>query len=205
MCQGLAPLDGGDPDVLVLSVLAGSPECEVYDGLVEAVAWGGQVLEGLTVSLVQVSCRQYQPRGVLRALPWRVARRRSGSRMVVGVRGGCSGSYRGWAGWVAGVLRVQVDVRLALVGLGRAGRCQAASQVRGGLWGAWWCLGGLRMEMGGKCGARNGLVDIWVMHGMVMDETLHVFPGGGVGELVRVCQQVVFAPYHLGRCSAACL
>ena len=46
----------------------------------------------LTVSLVQLSCRRYQPRVVLRALPWRVARRRSGSRMVVGVRGGCSGS-----------------------------------------------------------------------------------------------------------------
>ena len=51
----------------------------------------------------------------------------------------------------------------------------------------WWCLGGLRMEMGGVCGARSGLVDVWVMHGMVMDETLHVFPGGGVGELLRVC------------------
>ena len=30
---------------------------------------------------------------------------------------------------------------------------------------------------GGVCGARNGLVDFWVMHGMVMDEKLHVFPG----------------------------
>ena len=39
----------------------------------------------LTVSLVQSSCRRYQPRGVVRALPWRVARRRSGSRMVAGV------------------------------------------------------------------------------------------------------------------------
>ena len=46
MCQGLAPLDGGDPDVLALGVLAGSPEHEVYDGPVEAVAWGGQVPEG---------------------------------------------------------------------------------------------------------------------------------------------------------------
>ena len=90
----------------------------------------------LTVSLVQVSCRRYQPRGVLRALPWRVARRRSGSRMVVGMRGGCSGSEGGWAGWVAGVLRAHVDVWLALVGLGRVGRCRAASWVRGGLWGA---------------------------------------------------------------------
>ena len=46
MCQGLAPLDGGDLDVLALGVLAGSQEYEVYDGLVEAVAWGGQVPEG---------------------------------------------------------------------------------------------------------------------------------------------------------------
>ena len=61
------------------------------------------------------------------------------------------------------------------------------------------------MEMGGGvCGARSGLVDFWVMHGMVMDETLHVFSGGGVGELIRVCQQEVFAVYHLGRCSADC-
>ena len=43
------------------------------------------------------------------------------------------------------------------------------------------------MEMGRVCVARSGLVDVWVMHGMVMDETLHVFPGGGVGELFRVC------------------
>ena len=43
------------------------------------------------------------------------------------------------------------------------------------------------MEMGGVCGARIGLVDVCVMHGMVMDETLHVFPGGGVVELFRVC------------------
>ena len=56
----------------------------------------------LTVSLVQLSCRRYQPRGVLRALPWRVARRRSGSRMVVGVRGGCSGSRGGGGGQLPG-------------------------------------------------------------------------------------------------------
>ena len=43
------------------------------------------------------------------------------------------------------------------------------------------------MEMGGACGARSGLVDVWVMHGMVMYETLHVFPGRRVGELLRVC------------------
>ena len=72
------------------------------------------------MSLVQLSCRRYQPRGVLRALPWRVAQRRLGSRMVVVVRGG-------WAGWVAGVLCVDVDIWVALVGLGGAGRCWVAS------------------------------------------------------------------------------
>ena len=46
VCQGLAPLDVGYPDVLALGVLAGSPEYEVHDGLVEAIAWSGQVLEG---------------------------------------------------------------------------------------------------------------------------------------------------------------
>ena len=51
----------------------------------------------------------------------------------------------------------------------------------------WWCLVGLQMEMGSACRARSGLADVWVMHGMVMDETLHVFPGFGFGELLRVC------------------
>ena len=35
-----------------------------------------------------------------------------------------------------------------------------------------------------------------------MDETQHVFPGGGVGQLFRVCQQEALAVYHFGRCSA---
>ena len=58
--------------------------------------------KALTVSLIQSSCRRYQPRGLLRALPWRVARRRSGSRMVVGVRGGCPGSGGSGLGWLPG-------------------------------------------------------------------------------------------------------
>ena len=57
--------------------------------------WVVRSREALTVSLVQWSCRRYQPRGVVGALPWRVARRRSGSRMVAGVRGGCPGSGGG--------------------------------------------------------------------------------------------------------------
>ena len=56
----------------------------------------------LTVSLVQLSCRRYQPRGVLRALPWTVARRRLGSQMVVGVRGGSSGSGGAWRAGLPG-------------------------------------------------------------------------------------------------------
>ena len=52
----------------------------------------------LTVSLVQSSCRRYQPRGVVGALSWRVARRRSGSRMVAGVRGAAPGP--GGVGWM---------------------------------------------------------------------------------------------------------
>ena len=47
------------------------------------------------MSLVQSSPRRYQPRGVVGALPWRVARRRLGSRMVAGVRGWCPGSGGG--------------------------------------------------------------------------------------------------------------
>ena len=39
--QGLAPLNGGFPDMLALGVLAGSPEDKVYNGLVEAFACGG--------------------------------------------------------------------------------------------------------------------------------------------------------------------
>ena len=50
----------------------------------------------------------------------------------------------------------------------------------------WWCLGGLWTEIGGMCGARSTLVDLWIMHGMVMDAMQHVFPGVGVGELHRV-------------------
>ena len=56
--------------------------------------------------------------------------------MVAGVRGGVPRVRGGWAGWFAGVLRVYVDVWLALVGLGRAGRCRVASCVRDGPLGA---------------------------------------------------------------------
>ena len=42
------------------------------------------------------------------------------------------------------------------------------------------------------------------MHGMVKNETEHVFPGSGVRDFLRVCQQEVFAVYHSGRCSSDC-
>ena len=118
--------------------------------------------------------------------------------------GGVPRVRRGRVGWVAGVLRVHIDVWLALVGLGWAGGCQVASWVRGGLWGA--LVVSWRPADGdeGRVRGAEGVGGLWVMHGMVMDETLHVFPGGGVGELFCVLKQEVFAVYHLGRCSADC-
>ena len=56
--------------------------------------------------------------------------------MVAGVKGGVPRVRGGCAGCVAGVLRIYVDVWLALVGLGRAGRCRVASWVRDGPRGA---------------------------------------------------------------------
>ena len=119
------------------------------------------------------------------------------------------------AGWAAGVLRVHVDVWVALGGLGWVGERWGLG-CRGCLWrgalvvqpaGLLGCSGGVLEACGRRrvcvCWARSRLVDFWVMQGMVMDE-MHVFPGAGVDELFRVCQQEVFAVYHLGRCSAEC-
>ena len=47
VCQGLAPLDEGDSDALVLHVLAYPPEDKVHDGLVETSPLGGEVPQGL--------------------------------------------------------------------------------------------------------------------------------------------------------------
>ena len=108
--------------------------------------------------------------------------------MVAGVRGGCPGS--GGGGGLDGLPGSCTSTSmhgwhwLGSAGLGGAGWLLGRETGLGALR---WCLGDLWMEMGGACGARSGLVDVWVMHGMVMDATLHVFPGGGVGELLRVC------------------
>ena len=78
----------------------------------------------LTVSLVQLSCRRYQLRGVPRGLPWRVAVRRSWLLMVAGVWGGCPGSGGVWWG---GLLRSGAPTSMcgwswaSLAGLGGAG------------------------------------------------------------------------------------
>ena len=133
MCQGLAPLDGGDPDVLALGVLAGSPEYNVHDNLPAAVAWGGQVPEGFDVELGPVLLYAVPAQGGAQGPAL------EGCSEEVGVADGgrCEGVVPrfqgGRAGWFAGVLRVHVDVWLALVGRGRAGLCRAASWVRGGL------------------------------------------------------------------------
>ena len=95
--------------------------------------------------------------------------------------------------------------------MGDPGWAWSGWTVPGGFVGERWalgCFGGVLevcgWRWGGVCAARSGLVDIWVMHGMVMDETLHVFPSGRVVDLSHVCQQEVFALYHLSRCSADC-
>ena len=90
----------------------------------------------VTVSLVLSSCRRYQPRGAGRGPAL------EGCSEEVGVADGgrCEGGVPwvggGWAGWAARVLRVYVDVSLALAWLGRAGRCWVASWVRDGPLGA---------------------------------------------------------------------
>ena len=95
----------------------------------------------------------------------------------------------GLGGQAIEVWRVHVDVWVVLGGLGWAGRCRVVPRVRGGSsWGytgacgggscggcspgvLWWCIAGLWTGMGGLCGARSRLVDLWVMHGMVRYET----------------------------------
>ena len=148
--------------MLALGLLAGSPEYEVYDGLVEAVAWSGQVLERFDGELGPLSCRWYQSRGVLRALPWRVARRRSGSRMVVGVRGECSGC--GGSGWVG--CRGPARLRRCM---GGPGWVWLAWEVPGDVVGERWalrCRGwlwreGLALGPGGLPWCSGGLLEAW--------------------------------------------
>ena len=89
-------------------------------------------LQALAASLVQLSCRRYPPMLVSRTLPWRAARKMLGSLMLVGVRGGCSGSGGGLAGWAVEVRCVYLDVCLVFGGRCWSGRCRVVWSVRGG-------------------------------------------------------------------------
>ena len=51
----------------------------------------------------------------------------------------------------------------------------------------WLCFGGVSTRMRGIHGLLSRLLHLWVMHGMVMDETRHVLPDGWVGDSFRVC------------------
>ena len=75
-----------------------------------------------------------------------------------------------------------IGVLASSVVWGSRGGCSFGALVRA-LWGLW-RLGGVWMEMGDVYGRGCGSVHVRVVYGMVMDETMHVFPGGGVGELV---------------------
>ena len=86
--------------------------------------------------------------------------------------------------------------------------CEVGLRCRECLWRGVLVVGGflgrLWTEMRGMRWVGTRLVYFWVMHGMVIDETQHFLTGGGVGVLLRVCQQEVFAVYHLGCCPADC-
>ena len=104
------------------------------------------------MSLVESSCRQYQPGGVVGALSWRVARRRSGLRMVAGVRGGAPGP--GGLGWMG--CRGLVRLRRRMVG---PGWVRPGWAVPGGFLGERWasgCCGGVLVACGWRWGARAG-------------------------------------------------
>ena len=101
--------------------------------------------------------------------------------MVAGVRGGCPGCGGGGLDGLPGSCASTLMHGWPWLGSAGLGGARWPLRCETGLEALWWCLGDLWMEMGGACGARSGLVDVWVMHGMVIDETLHVFPGGGGG------------------------
>ena len=77
----------------------------------------------------------------------------------------------GLPGWAAGVLRVHVNVGVALGGLGWAGRCRVASWLGGGLWGA--------MVACGRGAVRCGLLALWGAL-VVSWRPAYGDPGGGV-------------------------
>ena len=112
--------------MLALGLFAGSPEYEVYDGLVEAVAWGGQVPEGFDGELGPVLLYAVTAQGSGQGPALESCSEGVGVANGGRCEGGVLRVQGGWAGWVAGVLRVHVDVCLALVGLGQAGRCRVA-------------------------------------------------------------------------------
>ena len=94
------------------------------------------------VSPVQLSCRRYQPRGVSRALPWRVARTRLGSPMVVGVPERVLRVWGGLAGRAMEVLRVHIAIWVVLGGPGWAAQCWMVPWVRDGPPGVMGACGG---------------------------------------------------------------
>ena len=220
VCQGLGPLGGGDPDALVSRVLASPPEDEVHDGLAEAFPWDADFSEGpdgeggsalLPAVPAQGGFQGPALGGCVKELGVADGGRREG---------GCSGSGNVWWG---GLSRSSASASMCArssVGMARLGGAEwslgleaagsGVSQVlvvRGpcvdrSSGARWWFLGGLWMDMAGVCGLLSRLVDIWVMNGMVMDETHHLFPGCAFRGLLPVCQQEAFAMHHLGCCPA---
>ena len=61
VCQGLGPLEGGNPDALGTRLLATPPGDEVHNVLVEAFIGMVKLPRTLPIMAVQLSCRRYQP------------------------------------------------------------------------------------------------------------------------------------------------
>ena len=106
--------------MLVLRLLAGSPEDEVQDGLVDALRWGGKVLEGLNSDgrpvllpavLAHGGVRSPALQGGVQELEVADGVRGQGGELVAG---------EGPAGWAIEVQRVNADVFC----VGRPGRCR---------------------------------------------------------------------------------
>ena len=129
VCQGLGPLEGGDPDALVVRLLLSPPENKVHDDLEEAFPWDGEVRRGLEDDFGPTFLQAVPAQGGVQGPAL------EGCVEEVGVADGgwregrASGVRRGLAGWAAEVWRVYVDVGVVFGGCCWSGQCQMVSRA----------------------------------------------------------------------------
>ena len=165
----------------------------------EALLSSGEVPEGLDDEYGQALLQAVPARGVVQGLAWEGCPEKfgvaeaSGGYMSMCVRSLVGPAGLSGAGWSSGREAGGAGVSQVLVVRGPCTHWSAGAR--------WWCLGGLWMEIQGVCGLLSRLLHIWVIYNMVVDGTHHVFPGGGVVELLSVSQQQALAMRHLCRCA----